>query len=545
MKVALIASPYPLEEAPSPPLGLCYAAAAFEAAGADVRILDYIVRHYSAEKLVAELTDFEPDVIGTTSVTLNFFAAANILKTAKEHFPDSVTIMGGPHVSFDYHNTLKRYPEIDIIVAGEGEQTIMELLPAIHERNIWSTINGIAFMDKGVVHSTGTRELIHDLDRLPLPARHLLPMSRYLAMGFPINIITSRGCPSKCIFCQGRRMVGSRVRSRDPRLVVDEIESLLAFGFERINFSDDFFTSNFRRVKEICTEIRHRGLVFSWSVFARADSVTQELLRVMRDAGCDTVFFGFESGNQEMLNRIKKRIKLDRVRKAVADCKAIGMNVSGSFIVGLPGETMETLMDSHRFAQELDVNYGYHFLAPFPGTDIKENIDQYDLELLTNNWNDFDANRPIVRTSCLYPEDMNWFVENYYSRYVREDEAKMEKNYQNGTLDNQNKLRYVGKQKLDIVFRLLSEDILENAPPLPLGNGLVPVKSLVEYLTGRLDKPMEFVNVSIQHLFERGYIQYQVQNQKVIWHWRSPAQYLEHQASRQDTQIDNNRYQPF
>ncbi|MCJ7772765.1 MAG: radical SAM protein, partial [Desulfobacterales bacterium] len=280
------------------------------------------------------------------------------------------------------------------------------------------------------------------------------------------------------------------------------------------------FTSNFRRVKEICNEIRHRGLIFSWSVFARADSVTQELLRVMRDAGCDTVFFGFESGNQEMLNRIKKRIKLDRVRKAVADCKTVGMNVSGSFIVGLPGETMETLMDSHRFAQELDVNYGYHFLAPFPGTDLKENINQYDLELLTDNWSDFDANRPIVRTSCLQPEDMDRFVENYYLRYVREDEAKIEKTYHNGTLGDQEKLRYVGKQKLDIVFRLLSEDILENAPPFPLENGLMPVKPLVEYLTVLLDKPMDFVRLSIQHLFDRGSIQYREQNQQAFCHWR-------------------------
>lgn len=520
MKVALIASPYPLEEAPSPPLGLCYAAAAFEATGAEVRILDYMVRHYSPEKLVAELSSFGPDVIGTTSVTMNFYTAADILKTAKQHFPESVTIMGGPHVSFDYHNTLKDYPEIDLIVVGEGEQTIMELLPVICEPNIWPSINGISFRNNDEIHFTGVRELIHDLDRLPVPARHLLPMSRYLALGFPINIITSRGCPSQCIFCQGRRMVGSRVRSRDPRRVVDEIECLLTFGFERINFSDDFFTSNFRRVKEICTEIKQRGLVFNWSVFARADSVTQELLTLMRNAGCDTVFFGFESGNQEMLNRIRKRVKLDRVRKAVADCKATGMKASGSFIVGLPGETMETLMDSHRFAMELDVNYGYHFLAPFPGTDVKENIDQYDLELLTDNWSDFDANRPIVRTSSLKPEDMERFVEEYYSTYVREDEAKIEKNYQEGTLDDRGKLRYIGKQKLDIVFRLLSEDILENAPPFLLGNGQIPVKPLVEYLAALLNKPMDFVQLSIQHLIDRGYIQYNTDNQQAVWFWR-------------------------
>ena len=520
MKVALIAPPYPLEETPSVPLGLCYVASAFETANAEVKILDYIVRKYSAEKLIEELSLFNPDVIGITSVTMNFPVAASIMKSAKEGFPSAITVMGGPHVSFDYENTLNQYPDIDLIVVGEGERTIIELLPVILNRKAWPSIKGIAFRDNGKIVATQQRERIRDLDSLPLPARHLLPMSRYLALGFPISIITSRGCPNRCIFCQGRRMVGNRVRSRSTKHILDEIENLLSYGFERINFSDDFFTSNIQRVKQICEEIRNRRLSFGWTVFARADSVDKEILTIMREAGCDTVFFGIESGNQRMLDRIKKRIKLDRIRKAVADSKAVGMTVFGSFIVGLPGETMDTLMDSHFFAKELDIIYGYHYLSPFPGTEVMENIDHYDLELLSNDWSTFDANHPIVRTTNLTPEEIETFVNTYYMQNDREVDLNTEKRYREGRLNPSEQLFYLGKKKLDIVFKLLSEDIIETTAPIPLSNhNVAPEAQLSKNIASRIDKTLEFVLPSIRYLVDRGYLKHEIKNNGVGWFW--------------------------
>jgi anaerobic magnesium-protoporphyrin IX monomethyl ester cyclase len=519
MKVVLVSPPYPLEEGLSAPLGLCYVAAAFEKAGAEVKILDYIVRKYSPDRFLEEIAFFNPDIIGITSVTMNFAFAASIIKTAREGFPSAITIMGGPHVSFDYENTLKQYPEIDLIVIGEGEQTIAELLPVIRNREAWPGINGIAFRDSDTIVATQQRELINDLDSLSVPARHLLPISKYLALGFPISIITSRGCPNRCIFCQGRRMVGSRIRSRNPLRVVDEIEELLAYGFVRINFADDFFTSNSKRVKQICQEIRNRKLSFSWTVFARADSVNTELLTIMRDSGCDTVFFGIESGNQQMLDRVHKRVKLDRIRKAVADCKAVGMTVFGSFIVGLPGETIETMMDSHRFAKELDVIYGYHFLAPLPGTEIKECIDQYDLELLTDDWSLFDANRAIVRTSGLTPEEIEKFVDTFSIQPVRDMDLDTETRYREGKLSQQEQLIYFGKKKLDIIFKLLSEDIVETTDSIPITSDIAPEIQFSEYLTKRMDSHAEFILPSIQFLVKRGYLKYKIDNTRLFWYW--------------------------
>ena len=157
MRVAIIAPPYPLEEAPAPPLGVCYVAAAFEAAGAEVKILDYIVSRYTPDKLREQLAFFAPDVIGATSVTMNFPAAAQIVEQAKEIVPGAVTVMGGPHVSFDPENTLARYPGIDLLVLGEGEETLRELVPALEDRAAWGGVKGIAYREAGRFVRTAPR----------------------------------------------------------------------------------------------------------------------------------------------------------------------------------------------------------------------------------------------------------------------------------------------------------------------------------------------------------------------------------------------------
>jgi len=520
MKVALIVSPYPLEEFPAPPLGICYAAAAFEAAGAEVRIFDYLVRCYRSDKLCSELESFQPDIVGTNSVTLNFYEAASILQTVKRHFPETVTIMGGPHVSFDFHNGLHQYPEIDIMVIGEGEATIQELIPSIRDRSNWHRIKGIAFSANGDTVYTGPREFIQDLDTLPMPARHLIPLSRYQALGFPVSIITSRGCPNQCIFCQGRHMVGAKVRYRSISRISDEIEEILKYGFTRLNIADDFFTFDYERVKAFCTEIKNRNLEFGWSAFARADYVNKELLETMMDAGCDSVLFGIESGNQEILDRIRKRIKLDQIRKAVADCKAVGMKVFGSLIVGLPGESSDTLMDTYRFAQELGIDYGYHFLAPFPGTTVKENIDHYDLELLTEDWSQFDANRAIVRTSRLSADEIERFVYDYYTSEVNTEEEKIARRFREGRSSDSENLFYRGKQKNQIIFKLFSEDIIEEHcvfPAISTGGDLR--NQLIHKIAPILNKEITMVESVIGEIIESGFLKLRKENGKMVWYW--------------------------
>ncbi len=519
MKVALIAPPYPLDESPSPPLGICYVASAFEDAGAKVRIFDYIVRQYTPEKLKQELDSFKPDIVGTNSVTMNFPIAAEILETTKKHNPSITTMIGGPHVTFDFENTLKKYPDIDIVAIGESEQTIKALLPSIKEREVWGDIKGIAFRQDGQIVNTGTREFIQDLDEIPIPARHLLPMSRYLALGFPVSIITSRGCPNQCIFCQGRRMVGHKVRYRDPGIVVDEIEQILSYGFTRINIADDFFTSNKKRVRLVCNEILKRGIQFDWSAFARVDSVNKECLKIMMDAGCDTVSFGIESGNPEMLKRVKKRITLDQARKAVQDCKDVGMKIFASFMVGLPGESQQTLKDSHDFAEALNIDYGYHYLAPFPGTTLRENIEEFDLEILTDDWALYDANRAIVRTDSLSTEDIEAFVD-IYNEMCRKELRAIESRYEQGIGSQLDIERYEGKQKMELIFQLLSKDIIETHASFEAkGSPNNLASELYKKISRVVNMDEGIVQSAVKPLVDSGYLKYDRKEGSFNWFW--------------------------
>jgi radical SAM superfamily enzyme YgiQ (UPF0313 family) len=522
VKVAVIAPPYPLEEAPAPPLGVTYVAAAFEAAGAEVRVLDYIVSRYSPEKLRREIEAFRPDLVGSTSVTMNFPAAAEIVETAKAIRPSAVTAMGGPHVTFDAENTLRTYPGIDLLVLGEGERTVAEFLPLTHDREAWSQVKGIAFLEDGRFVRTGARELIQDLETIPRPARHLLPVSRYQALGFPVSIITSRGCPYQCIFCQGRRMVGHRVRYRNPMSVVDEIEEVLAYGFTRINVADDLFLSNKARARAICEEILRRDLRFGWSAFVRANIIDADVLRLMREAGCDSVSFGIESGSPEMLKRIRKRITLDQGRRAAEICRDVGLTAHASFMVGLPGESPETLRETQAYADSLKIIYGYHFLAPLPGTTVREEIDRYDLEILTNDWSLYDANRPIVQTSKVSAVEIQAFVDEFEEKSNARWEDMKERHRQGKTTPDEG-LRVEGQVRLEFTYRLLSEDVIEEHCRFPLNDHPPDADGEKALLTEKIGQvtgaDRDLVARVIGHFITQGYLEASTNGGSLEWNW--------------------------
>ena len=526
MRIAIIAPPYPLEEAPSPPLGVTYVAAACEQAGCEVRIFDYIVRRYTKEKLSAELDGFAPHVVGATSVTMNFKGAAAIIQDVKSHNPAIITMMGGPHVSYDWANTLVKYPEIDIIVVGEGEETLRELLPMIHDRAAWDTVRGIAFRKDGQAHFTGVRAFIEDLDTLPVPARHLLPISRYRALGFPVSIITSRGCPNRCIFCLGRRMVGHKVRYRTPRLIVDEIEDIISYGFTRINIADDLFTSDKVRVQEFCAELKRRGIKIPWSAFARVNTVDAGVLAVMRDAGCDAVSFGIESGNAGMLKLVKKGITLQQAVKAVQACKESGVSAFASFVIGLPGESPETLAETRTFAEGLGIDCGFHLLAPFPGTAVREEQEKYDIEILTDDWDLYDANVPIVRTSRVNETYIADFLEAYEAPH-RELWDYVVKRYEAGICTDDEGLRVAGHDRMHLVFKLLSTDLIERHGVF--NNGGSSVRVLAERITRQTGEQPELVQNTLQQLSDAGYIKPLAGAATTRWYWthnnRSDAEY--------------------
>lgn len=413
MKILLIIPPYPIEEYPALSTGSMYLTAMLLGEGHSVEVLDLLISEASREKVERALIGSSPEIVGVTSVTMTFPMAAEILGWVKDCRPDVITLMGGPHVTFAAERSLRECPATDIVVRGEAEITILELVHALASGSDFSPVPGITFRCREEILSTAERPLVGDLDTLPFPAWDRLPLARYRALPAKVGVLSSRGCPYGCIFCVGHRMVGRKGRFRRPERVVDEMSWLAAYGFSSIGIDDDLFTLDHEHAMAVCREIRSRRLPITWHAFARADTVTPDLLQAMREAGCTDICYGIESGSQTILDRIGKRITLTQARNAVKLGQDAGIQILASFILGLPGETRETLKQTDAFARSLGCRFGFHVLAPFPGTRVQAEAEQFGIRILTDRWDLYDANQPVCLTPEIASEDIQAILDKY------------------------------------------------------------------------------------------------------------------------------------
>lgn len=465
MRVLLINPFYPLTEMPSPPLGLAYVASAFEQAGASVRILDLVVEPYSKESLQDLLTAFQPDMVGATSVTMTFDAAMSVLRDVKELAPAITTMMGGPHVSFYARETLSQNPELDICVLGEGEATVAEMVSQLKSGGDLSLVPGMAFRNHGEIITTDTRPPNFDVKKLPLPARHLLPLGRYRALGLAISMITSRGCPFQCIFCVGRKMSGAKVRYRDPVSVVDEMAYLHALGFYQINIADDLFTAKKSHCFAVCEEIIARNLHVKWTAFSRANTINRPLLAKLKQAGCIQLSFGFESANEEILKTVQKRINREQMLNAAEMCRAEGMPAQASFIYGLPGETPETIRETVAFGEKisaLGTTYGIHLLAPFPGTLVRDQAERYGLKILTDDWSQYTANTAIVETPHVTAAELESGPRELEEIAVQQV-ADIQERLKSGAATEEEKHNLAKLERMDIFYQMMMLGLISDS----------------------------------------------------------------------------------
>lgn len=524
MRILLISTAHPLDENPLPPLSLAYLAGALERDGFEVQILDFLVARYRPEKVRERLADYRPQLVGVTCVTMNYPLATEMLRVCKAADPALMTVIGGPHVSFALEDTLLKSPWIDVVAIGEGDETVVELARAVAGGTGIAGVPGIAFADGGEVVRTGPRPLIGDIDRLAMPARHLIPLARYHALGTPCTVITSRGCPYGCLFCSASRMFGRRVRFREPGLVVDEIEGMRRdFGFREINIVDDTFTVNHAHVRETCEEILRRGLDITWSAYARADNMTEELVALMRRAGCQMVLFGMESADEGILKTIRKGITPDDMRRGVKIATEAGLGVYTSFIIGLPGESLETIRRSMAFATEINsaygVEYGYHMLSPLPGTDLYEKPADYGLRILTDNWAEFDANRPIVETPTMNTELASQAM-SVYEDIIEKAWADIRRGAEAGDADFITRLER--KESREFIWRLLQGDAIELLGTVgsDAGPGLIEAEEeLVRRVTGALRQPADLVQRQVRRLVDKGVVRLDQGDGGLCWRW--------------------------
>jgi len=403
------------------PLGIGYLAAVLENDGYAVDIIDYQVQKHTKRELESELTQLQPDIIGITSTTLTYKSATEIVKTAKETCPDSLTILGGPHVTVLDEQTLREQPEVDIIVRGEGEQTLLELADLASKANLkeLEEVAGITFRKNGQIVQTPDRPFIQNIDELPYPAFKHFDISKYRIFGKTyLPVITSRGCPFHCTFCLASRMCGRRFRARSPKNVVDELEFLRdTYGADAISFYDDTFTFDRKRAREICKEMKNRKFDLQWDCRTRVDRITKEDLAILRDANCRLIHFGVESGSQKMLNAMKKGTTVEQNERAIKWAKEVGISVAISVIIGYPGETTDMLQQTLDFIYKTQPDYVYMCVAiPYPGTELYDRLKDLGWEM-SPVWDHYDEQTLVFNNPVMSAEKIAKMRRTFFNQF--------------------------------------------------------------------------------------------------------------------------------
>ena len=369
------------------PLGTLYVAASLKQAGHEVRF--YNGAFLQHDIIMQQLAEFQPGLVGIYSTTFGWDKAQRTAKDVKGLLDNVFTCVGGPYPIAMQKACLHNNPSIDAVVTGEGEITLPDIVKHLQQNRSLHGVPGVAFRDSDEIICNEPRPLIEDLDSIPFPARELLtnaeeylpPPATYKRKPVAV-IITARGCNRRCIFCSQidkKRKAGIRgIRYRSVDNVMAEIEHCLAQGYREIKFIDDTLAADYDRAMEICQEIKRRKLDFTWFASACVNQVDKPLLKAMKEAGCWAVLFGAESGVQKNLNTLRKGSKVEQIRKAVADAKAVGLKVTTPFLIGIPGETYEEALQTIEFAIELNPDIAnFHALTAFPGTHLHDNLEQY------------------------------------------------------------------------------------------------------------------------------------------------------------------------
>jgi len=409
--------------APStPPLSLACIGGSLIKAGHEAKIFDFNLYSDNANKKFLEtLNKFNPEFVGISFVTPLIKEADKISKIIKEFNSDIKVIGGGPHCSSFPESSLKE-TNIDIAVIGEGDFTIIDI---VEDKNM-KNIKGIGYKTGNKIKINKRRELIKNLDVLPLPAYHLYNLKKYkipsaIAKKNPVAWVeTSRGCVYGCIYCN-KSCFGRTFRVKSPEKVVEEFIKIKQMGFKEIHLTDDGFTTNIERAKKICDLLIKKRVNINWSTITgiRVDRVDFELLKKMKKAGCYRVYFGVESGSQKIIDNIKKGITLKQVVQAVKWAKQAKLEVAGYFMIGLPGETKKTMQKTIKFAKLLDLDLAkISITIPLPATEFFDELDKKGL-IKTHEWENFKFYS--TPKSIYNHQNLDWkTIEKYYTKFYRE-----------------------------------------------------------------------------------------------------------------------------
>lgn len=438
---------------PLPPLGLGYLGAVLENRGIEVKIVDCLIEGWENrvevegdiiriglpfERIKEIIRNYQPDMVGVNSLfTTQRENAQNIYKLAKEVDKNIVTVAGGAHPTVMPELVLSD-PDVDYIVIGEGEETIIDLVDCLERKKDISTLDGIGYKEEGKVKIIPKTKFIEDLDKLPFPARHLLNMEKYFGLEASHGerrksrfspIVTSRGCPAGCTFCSAHRVWGKRFRPRSAENVIAEMKHIKEkYGIEEIMFEDDNTTLDVQRAEKLFDLMIKEKLNFIWDTpnGIAAWTLSERLLDKMKESGCYKINLALESGSQYVLNNIiKKPLNLEKVKPLAKYAQKIGLEVSIFLIMGLPGEKEEQMKESFKLAAEMGIWHPFVSVAtPYPGSELydtclkkgylNKNFSLDDLfirsfSISTEDWDGSDLKR-------IFKEGRKFLIFSYFKR---------------------------------------------------------------------------------------------------------------------------------
>ena len=360
------------ERGKNPPLGLLYIASVIEQSGRNrVAVLDLNLPDFDLAYFKQYIQQGKFDVLGITITTFTLLDSLELISAFRRYNPGGVVIAGGPHVAIYPQETIS-LGVVDVAVKREGEPVINDILDRLGDSAALADVPGICYRVNGDMYDTGDAAYITNLDALPPPNRSLLPYQRYFSLlggdAYSTTIFTSRGCPFHCAFCD-RPALGKKFRFHSADYVINEIKQCLDLKIREFLFYDDTFTVNSARVLDICHQIVKLSLNIRWDIRARVDTVDEEMLRALKQAGCVAIHYGVESGSEPILKRLNKGIDLARIREVFKLTKKVGLETLAYFMLGNPGESQVDIDQSLDLAMEIQPDMLHlTIFTPFPAT---------------------------------------------------------------------------------------------------------------------------------------------------------------------------------
>jgi len=449
-KILLVTPPVSLEERYGklawaantlPSLGILYLASVLRKEGYGVSAIDASSLGLSQKKLIEEIVTLQPKYLGISATTLSIFHAASLADEIKKTLNNTKIIIGGPHLTAIPEETMEQFRSFDFGVIGEGEETIKELIYTLENGGDISDVPGIIFRRADAVKKTVPRIFINDLDRLPFPAWDILTgfPKRYHPPPFRFKqlpaayIVTTRGCPYKCIFCD-RSVFGNKCRGHSAAYILGLIDHLYKhFGIREILIEDDTFITFKKRLIEVCEGMLKHGIKISWSCLGRADAVTPDILKMMKKAGCWSISYGIETGDEEVMKLIGKNITLEQVEQAVRLTNKAGMLSKGFFIMGHPTDNHDTIRKTIDFALKIPLDdISVSMMTPFPGSTLYKIASQYGE--FEDNWEKMNELDVVFVPNGLTKEDLRRYSKEMFRRFYLRPQIVL--NYMKRIIEN-------------------------------------------------------------------------------------------------------------